>query len=65
MLDRMFEFDFRNAKCTLETDRLAIEEQAPSAYPERDGGQCGFDPQKKGWLSKYRGEYLSSETPRL
>ena len=31
MLDRMSDFDLRNAKCTLETDRLAIEEQVPLA----------------------------------
>ena len=29
MLDRMSKFDLRNAKCTLETDRRVIEEQAP------------------------------------
>lgn len=34
MLDRMSEFDFRNAKCTLETDRLAIEEQVLSLFDE-------------------------------
>lgn len=30
----MSEFDFRNAKCTLETDRLAIEEQVLSLFDE-------------------------------
>lgn len=34
MLDRMSDFDLRNAKCTLETDRLAIEEQVLSLFDE-------------------------------
>eukprot|EP00438_Fugacium_kawagutii_P011084 Skav208620 [mRNA] locus=scaffold248:575615:580561:- [translate_table: standard] len=34
MLDQMASFDLRNAKCTLETDRLLIEEQVVSLFDE-------------------------------
>lgn len=34
MLDQMAEFDLRNAKCTLETDRRVIEEQVLSLWDE-------------------------------